>query len=785
MLHEILLSLYGHPSPGLLEASNIKATSADNPYILQLAPPERALLATLTNLSELHIELKKRTNRISSSHSSTICRAVSSAIVCTHLKKFRQKVLEVESLVLAKDAGYVGGYGIIPLSTIVGEFAPWTRRLEWLWQTARFMLPTPLQKEPSRPAGCSGAALINFLRQEANTGYVDIEEMATNLVAVAEMAWLRQLSSWVLYGKRPAVGAGDFFIQDRLSLGTNAPLPLEFKLDMNLAPDFVNLATADSLLFIGVSLNQIRSWYNKLPGSSPALTSDPVLAFLPAHLSYLKSLMSPVSPFVFSSTVSSIRSSLSQHALSQLLPVPKVLEILDVLHSFLLLGRGEFAVSLIANADERLRSRHRGQDPAKPVRKAGRLDDIEIKEGEIEAVLRQTWIDLFSLQNDEGPSDDTMETARERVRLVVEPAEERSQEIDSSLVNFRSLLFPASTSLTLSIPSDSPLSLFLSSADLGMYSAINAYLLSIRRADLHLGSLWKLTSLRRVFPCPHGPPTSCTPAGGRKLAAQRRRESERTRNMRPYWACTSKALFVMSELGVYFQGEVVRNHWEHFKNWLRSLGAERPLSSSGKGSRPGTASSSDAKGLFAASHSSTASRAAPSEMATRHIDPAMLAWAHQLFIRSLSAALLLADADFVNALRTLLTLVDHFTALFGRLQTVQQGLDLQEDEGVMDALANYDADEREILAELKRSRSALEQGLTDLVQAVRQVHLQQESGTTDRNYLENEFGDLTLREQAYTPWSARSIDRLIMKLDCLAGDATVGGKAMDEDDDDL
>jgi hypothetical protein len=43
---------------------------------------------------------------------------------------------------------------------------------------------------------------------------VDIEEAALGLVRVAETAWLKQVSAWVLYGRLPSFGREDFFIKE-------------------------------------------------------------------------------------------------------------------------------------------------------------------------------------------------------------------------------------------------------------------------------------------------------------------------------------------------------------------------------------------------------------------------------------------------------------------------------------------------------------------------------------------------------------------------------------------
>lgn len=204
MLHEILLSLSGHPSP-LLRDNFTELKSRE-----VLSPPERELLKTAGHLSDLHCKLINHTGQISASHPSVICRAVSTAIKSIHLAAFQRKILEVEDGILRRDAALVGAYNIVPLTAVIGEFSGWTRRLEWLWQLAQFMLGD------KKTSPCRAALLINRLRNELQTGYADIGETALSLVQVAETAWLKQISAWVLYGRIPVLGEGDFFIlEDR------------------------------------------------------------------------------------------------------------------------------------------------------------------------------------------------------------------------------------------------------------------------------------------------------------------------------------------------------------------------------------------------------------------------------------------------------------------------------------------------------------------------------------------------------------------------------------------
>lgn len=200
MLHEILLSLSGHPST-LLTADHASPTSI-------FSPPEKALLASVAHLSNLHRKLLTSTDLVASSHSSTICQAVATAITTQHLAQFQRKILEVEEDILRKDAGLVGAYNIVPLTAVVGEFSEWTRRMEWFVEVVQFMTKGNAGKE------CSGAMIIDWLCNAMRTGYVDIEQAALTLVRVAETVWLKQVSAWILYGRLPSLGREDFFVQE-------------------------------------------------------------------------------------------------------------------------------------------------------------------------------------------------------------------------------------------------------------------------------------------------------------------------------------------------------------------------------------------------------------------------------------------------------------------------------------------------------------------------------------------------------------------------------------------
>ena len=771
MLHEILLSLSGQPSP-LLNLQSEEDSFSQDAFPL-VSPPEKALLVSIARLSRLHARLRNHSSIISSSHPSVICRAVSTAIISEHLGGFQKKVLEVEQAILVEDSGYVGGYGIVPLSTIVGEFAPWTRRLEWLWELVTLIQPE--RKGNGSPRDCNGAALIDHLREQSQTGYADIEEMARHLVTAAESAWMRQLSMWLLCGNLPVFGKDDFFIQEDIE-GGRAHGITHFITHTDLLPKFVSPHTASSILFIGKSLNHIRAKGN-VPtngnGTSSGLLTSPATLH-GEHIEHLSGLSPPISTLKLSSAVSAIRLSLSQSMLSKLLPLPKILEVLSLLHDFLLLRRGEFAMALVSHADARLNERHRRPEYRRKVPEG--LDGLFIKEGDVIATLVQSFSELYSLQNEEDPVDDELDLARDLLRLSINgrrndqltgPSEDVAGinlVTDISEVSFDDLLFPTPTSLSLQV--HPPLDLFLSPADVSIYSKIHSYLLGIRRAQIRLGDLWKHTPLRKCYPTPWGPPRSSTPFGQSKLKMGRERDNIRMRQMRAIWATSSASLFVLSEIGSFFQGEVINCSWEHFREWIG--GAPSPTVSVA-GSRPGTASSMkqkvDCNPLFTEKASTDQSHS------TEAHDPETLTVAHRRYLSSLVQYLFLNHSPFTKSLRLLLTSVDRFIALVIRLESIQHNMDLEMDEGVVDDLADYSGEERDIWRQLAVTRRDVESRIKDLVDRLREID-DSRSGDGQKifdlvNHADPNLASLQNGPNAcsYIPRKAAGVDRLLMKLD--------------------
>ncbi|KAF2258478.1 hypothetical protein CC78DRAFT_424491, partial [Lojkania enalia] len=744
MLHEILLSLSGHPS-ALFDAHH-GASHVTSSSVALLSPPEAELLSSLAHLSRLHRRTRDHVGKIAASHPSSICRAVATGISTHYLDEFQRKVLEVESRILKGDASTVGAYNIVPLAGIVNEFSEWTKLMEWLWYISNFMLVPEQSTDSSRKAdnnAASGAELIDKLRTEAQTGYPDIESAAICLGTIAETSWLRQLSTWLLYGRLPSFGSSDFFIH------REPEDDISFIADHKLLPKFVTRQTASSILFVGKSLNQIRS--SKFQTGRSSTISE--LDLLPVHLEHLSQVTAPIASARLSEAVANIRISLSRNLLQHLLPLEKIVEILSLLHQFFLLGRGEFAVALIAEADDKVHSRHRA-----PPQKAGQgIQGVLLKEGEINNALSRAWSTLSALSGEDDTSDDALELATDMVHLSIQSFSSnrpgtpgRAKELATSLprltnISFNDLLLSIPTSLTMDIRS--PLDLFVAKPDLEVYSFINAYLLASRRAHIHLAQLWRQSSIRREYPPPPGHQYSNSVYGKAILQRRRQRNNARTREARKVWATCSAAIFFLSESEAYFQGDVLEESFKHFLQWVSG-----PLEQGATLNKLGdsaTATVSDASGQF---------RMSTTNDKLQH-DPEALSFAHRQFLNSISYSLLLTDVVFTKTIREFFSHVDELVAFVTRLQTIRQNLDLEEDDGVEDFTKNYKREEEDVARELDRARRRLDSDMKSLLSRLRDIDA--ERGGTGPALSSAD----PRQESDYEPLRVGGIDRLLMKLD--------------------
>lgn len=779
MLHELLLALSGHPSSLLYPSAD---RSEDRKLQDLLSPAESTLLQNLArDLGEKHKSIRERAGRISSSHDSIICRAVSTVIISTHLAKFQQKILEVERDILEERPSLVGAYNVVPLSGLVGAFAGWDRKLQWLWRLVEFIQPNSANEGEEGQLACTADAILGRLRDSTQTGYPDIELMALHLTKVAEGAWLKQVSAWVLYGRLPLVGTDFFIVEEKKKNTGKGGGPTNatdlYSVKASLVPAFVTRSTANSILFIGRSLNHIREEKRSMVAHGPFSKSiSPELELLPAHLAHLSSLGSPINSSSLSAAISAIRLSLSKNALQKLLPQSRVLALLRILKDFFLLERGEFAVALISAADERLASRqHRSLD--KPLLLEG-LGNVIIKEGEVSAILVRTWTTLSALQGaaDDGESGESLDLARELLRLTIN--NKKNTTIDSKgqatvsanleEPTFDTFLLPTPTLLSLHIPS--PLHLILSASNVETYSRIHAYLLAVRKGHLRLSQLFLLSVLRREHPSPITQIQLPHHERMEILLRMRQRATSRSKNMRPIWAAIGSATFLLAELSEYLQGQVIRSSWQTFHLWLNP-----PFS------RPPTSSSS------------TSSTSTPAH------DPETLSVAHSAYLSALSRQLLIPQKEFTSALCLLLKSTEHICGLMTSISTVQRGLDLETDHGVVQStFTNYAVEENNLLLELLAAARDLRRKVSSVVAVLRDVDragrtttgsgaelipgpgVLLSSGVKKRNHVgeqnEGEYYDEREddEEGRFVPWKGWGVERLLLKLDW-AGREVGGG----------
>jgi hypothetical protein len=457
--------------------------------------------------------------------------------------------------------------------------------------------------------------------------------------------------------------------------------------------------------------------------------------------------------------IASIRLSLSQTTLQKLLPLSRVIEILLLLREFFLLGRGEFALALITEADDKIRSRWRRADNI-GYEKRNELGNIVIKEGEVSAVLARTWATMALLQGqheEEQDEDEQLELARDLVQLTItKPTSGTPPKPDSipqtasmiAATPFRNLLLSVPVTLTLLIPS--PLDLFLTPTDVQTYSSINAYLLSIHRAHLRLTDLWKITSLRRDHPAPPGPPYGSSTTGRNQVLTLRARGKERSAAMRSVWATSSAAVFFLGETEAYLQGEVVKGTWDGFKNWLTGETTSRPTTASKKENEE------DDEDIWLQAGRESAIQT--TGISHTH-DPQTLADAHRKYLSALATNLLLTNSSFTDPLYHLLQQIDHLVALVHRVHSIWSSLDLEADEGVVDAFSDFHKEEKDVKEQLVIIAKRVKDAIEELVRSLREVD-------KDKEGWESGFEELVVSdEEGYRPRKVGRVDRLLMKLD--------------------
>lgn len=521
------------------------------------------------------------------------------------------------------------------------------------------------------------------------------------------------------------------------------------------------------MLFIGRSLNHIRA-KSSLDGGMQGLDH------LSSQLRELSQLTYPLDSATFSRTITGIRLYLSRNTLQKLLPLSKVMEMLQLLRDFFLLGRGEFAMALTQQADEKIRSRWRRADNLAHEKRDG-LSQVVIKEGEVIAVLARMWAAMGSMQGQQTEEDEGLELARDLLRLgLVKSATKTPSKLGSNAqiaaTPFHNLMFSVPVTLSLRVPS--PLDLFLSPSDVQIYTAINSYLHSIRRAHLRLTDLWKITPLRRHHP----PPPKTGKRGRARVVLLRERHATRMLAMRSVWTTCSAAIFFLAEVESYLQIEVVRELWEGFQRWLTTGSDEhRPPVESARPSRAASRMSTrdsnamdvDDEDMWLAEGSNVSLLQEPKLSDRNPHDPQTLAAAHSLYLSTLIRRTLLSQPSFTDPLYSLLVEMDQLVALINRLQETWNSIDLEDDLGVVDAFIDLAREEQDVKKQIQETVVKIKSGIEGVISVLRNLEADHEGlawGDDDTGAADGAAGGIR-EEGQYVPRRVGGVDRLLMKLD--------------------
>jgi hypothetical protein len=489
MLHELLLVLSAHessifkpwpPPPSAPETIILDSTFDD------IHPSERAALNTLAHLSFLHKSLRHSVSQLVHSHPSIVIRAVVSSIR-DKIHGFQNAVEEIERMILTRDDSVVGAYDIVPLarlSTLLGE---WDRVIEYLHT---FVSGIKIDS--------NGAQVLGQLQHDQYTGYGDIAAIVLKLIAAGEEAWLRQVSSWILYGRIPRLGYSDFFIHPSKDPNISPLDEHAFTIEWSLWPQHLPRETGFSILFIGRALARIQ-----MQSPTHQMTTQQILK---SHLHILDAITFPLSPAFLAKSVTSIRLSLSSSVLSNLLPLDTIVHLVKRFRQDFLLGHGSLMITLLSTADDYLirRTEH---------------DGGTIKEADVNNLLTKAWSIVSRLENTEDDEHDTERQAyQQSIKLSLVKTIDKSDN-----VQFNEFLLGERIQLRYEITW--PLDLFLSRSDVVVYNRIFAFLIAVKRCQGRLTSLW---------PCRIYPNTS-----------------------RTTWTTITYALFFIDSLWSYFQATVI------------------------------------------------------------------------------------------------------------------------------------------------------------------------------------------------------------------------------------
>lgn len=313
MLTEVLLVLAGYPS------GVIKPGSLIDPV---LSNAEKGLLVQVAQFGQVHGNVKTKIDQIRR-HSDSRKRypacvhAIAAVIEDNIVGELDSQLLKLESDIVQEDSVYVGGNKIVSLSYIVSlTVKAWERRINYSDNLLNYIM--------SEESTC---AIIERLNEDVTTGYGDLEPVANACLIAAQKAWIRMLSSWIVYGRLP-------FTTDAFMIKYNKDNDLYELVERETPRQLISESLATEILETGSSSAQLQSTQTR---SSEHLSQE---------MNALDRLEFPVTSTSLERAVADIRSYVLRTVVQDILPVKELRHHFKLFRDIVLLGQVLFVDSL-------------------------------------------------------------------------------------------------------------------------------------------------------------------------------------------------------------------------------------------------------------------------------------------------------------------------------------------------------------------------------------------------------------------------------------------------------
>nr|CAG8515518.1 7113_t:CDS:2 [Entrophospora candida] len=374
MLHELLLALSGYSGDLFVQYPS----GSEQPETFKIPPDfpflhdaERSSLERLAELGFYYHKildfLDQQRNKClvmsndNSNNSNNNSKGLFIQALCNSindiLKDFQKIIIESEMGILNKEANMCG---IVPISQIVSAFGDYFIILPNLYQLVNEL------KEDSDNNKYFGCRILNLMKEKCNSGIPELRSIMLILLQTCHKVMYQHITSWIVYGHLQDP-YGEFFVKD---LTTKSHKKIDnndkdnnnhqfiqsswhrrFVLDESFIPNHISIDIAKSILFVGKAIATVKNSGKSSSLSSSSYNSNSALPqeIRSLHLNYLLELSSqPIfHKSEFESTILTIRHNVAKWLWQVVLTGEKVIDCLETFRNYFLLGKGNFALSLV------------------------------------------------------------------------------------------------------------------------------------------------------------------------------------------------------------------------------------------------------------------------------------------------------------------------------------------------------------------------------------------------------------------------------------------------------